>query len=50
MGKQYTKCDFCAHHTASGCSVRPDSYYCKAALDEFYAYLREQKAKKGQRR
>ena len=37
MGKQYTKCDFCAFRTQSGCSARPDSHYCKDATNEFYA-------------
>lgn len=50
MGKQYTKCDFCSFHTASGCSARPDSHYCKEALDEFYAWLREQKGNKNKGR
>ena len=50
MEKQRTKCDFCVYHTASGCNAKPDSYYCQPALNEFYAWLREQKNKKGNRK
>lgn len=49
MGKQMTninnknKCSFCRYHTASGCMVKPDSYYCKEAQNEFYAQLNAKK-------
>lgn len=38
--KQLTKCDFCTYKTATGCMVTPNSYYCKKANDEYYAYIR----------
>lgn len=43
-----TKCDFCAHKTASGCSVGQSYYNCKQATDEFYTWLNS--LKKGNNR
>jgi hypothetical protein len=40
MNKPKSKCDFCSYHTATGCMVTPNSYYCKKANDEYYQYLR----------
>lgn len=41
--KKLTKCDFCKYKSPSGCNAKPDSYYCKDALNEFYAYLNKNK-------
>lgn len=41
--QQYTKCDFCKYKSGRTCMVKPDSYYCKDALNEFYAYLNKNK-------
>lgn len=45
MEKKKTPCDFCQYHTASGCTVRPNSYYCKDAKTEFFAWLESIKKK-----
>ena len=44
--KQYTKCDFCKYRSGRTCMAKPDSYYCKEALNEFYAYLAKLKQQK----
>lgn len=41
--RQYTKCDFCKYRSANTCMAKPDSHYCKDALNEFYAYLHKNK-------
>ena len=33
--QQYTKCDFCKYRSGRTCMAKPDSYYCKEALNEF---------------
>lgn len=43
MNKTVSKCDFCRYKTASGCTVTPNSYYCKDATNEFYAWLNSKK-------
>lgn len=43
MARQLTKCDFCKYRTNGGCMVTPNSYYCKEAQNEFYAYLASKK-------
>ena len=40
MIRPKSKCDFCSYHTATGCTVTPNSYYCKKANDEYYQYIR----------
>jgi hypothetical protein len=40
MTKHLTKCSFCSYATPTGCMVTPNSYYCKKATDEYYAYIR----------
>lgn len=40
------KCSFCQYATQSGCTVTPNSYYCKKAADEYYQYLRGDKLPK----
>ena len=40
-----TKCNFCPYATKSGCMVTPNSYYCRAASDEYFQYLRDKKGK-----
>lgn len=37
--KKLTKCNFCTYYTGRSCMVKPSSYYCKAATDEYYQYL-----------
>lgn len=52
MVKQLTKCDFCKYKSGSSCMVTPNSYYCKEAQNEFYAYLaskKQQNANKGKK-
>ena len=44
--KKLTKCDFCKYKSKSGCNAKPDSYYCKEATNEFYAYLAKLKQQK----
>lgn len=50
MNKYKTKCDFCIHFTGSSCMLNLDrsknSFYCRDALAEFYAYLDKIKRKK----
>lgn len=41
--QKLTKCSFCAYKTASGCTVVPNSYNCKAANNEFFYWLAQQK-------
>ena len=41
--QQYTKCDFCKYRSGRTCMAKPDSYYCKDALNEFYAWLKSKK-------
>ena len=41
--QQYTKCDFCKYKSGRTCMAKPDSHYCKDALNEFYAYLNKNK-------
>ena len=38
--QQYTKCDFCRYKSGRTCMAKPDSHYCKDALNEFYAWLK----------
>jgi hypothetical protein len=38
--RKLTKCSFCSYATQTGCMVTPNSYYCKKANDEYYAYIR----------
>lgn len=38
--QQYTKCNFCKYYSGNTCMAKPDSYYCKDALNEFYAWLK----------
>ena len=38
--QQYTKCDFCRYKSGRTCMAKPDSSYCKDALNEFYAWLK----------
>ena len=40
MTNKLTKCSFCAYATPTGCMVTPNSYYCKKAIDEYYAHVR----------
>ena len=49
MGQFKTKCDFCSYHTASGCMAKPNSYYCREATQEFYAWLATQKKNGGKK-
>jgi hypothetical protein len=35
-----TKCDFCRFWTGRSCMTTPSPTNCKAALDEYYASLR----------
>ncbi len=42
--KKLTKCDFCRFWTGSGCRVTPNSRYCKEASDEYFNYIRGNKA------
>lgn len=37
------KCSFCQYATQSGCTVTPNSYYCRKATDEYYQYLQHSK-------
>jgi len=46
VSKRYTKCDFCRYKTASGCTAKPDSFYCRDATNEFYQWLNNQKKRK----
>ena len=39
------RCAFCKYFSGSGCMVTPNSYYCKAANDEYYQYLRTKNVK-----
>ena len=41
--KKLTKCDFCKYRAGSRCTVTPNSFYCREASDEFYAYLNKNK-------
>ena len=41
--QKLTKCNFCKFWSPQGCWGKPDSYQCKEATDEFYAYLRNLK-------
>ena len=43
MKQQYTKCSFCKYKSGTTCMAKPDSYYCKEALNEFYAWLNSKK-------
>lgn len=47
MNKRYTKCDFCKYRTGTTCMAKPDSYYCKEAINEYYAWLAKRKQQKG---
>lgn len=38
--QQYTKCDFCKYFVGRSCTAKPDSYYCKDANNEFFAWLK----------
>lgn len=41
-----TKCDFCQYCAHGHCNApRSDSFYCRDAANEFYAWLAEQKRK-----
>jgi hypothetical protein len=40
MSKQLTKCNFCSYKTATGCTVTPNSHYCKKAAEEYYQHIR----------
>lgn len=40
MNKQKTKCSFCRYFSGTTCMAKPDSWYCKDALNEFYAWLK----------
>ena len=37
------KCSFCIYWTGRSCMVTPSAYYCKAASDEYYQYLKNSK-------
>jgi len=41
--KKYTKCDFCQYRAGGRCTVKPDSFYCRDAQNEFYQWLKERK-------
>ena len=41
--QKLTKCSFCVYKTASGCTVVPNSYNCRAANNEFFYWLAQQK-------
>lgn len=43
MQKQLTKCNFCSHWSGSQCTATPNSFYCKEALDEYYAWKNGQR-------
>jgi hypothetical protein len=45
MQKQLTKCNFCSHWSGSQCTAAPNSFYCKEALDEYYAWKNSQRPK-----
>ena len=41
--QQYTKCDFCKYRAGGKCTVISNSFYCKEASDEFFAYISKKK-------
>ena len=43
MTKQYTKCDFCKYFSGKTCLARPNSQHCTEALNEYYAWLKNNK-------
>lgn len=43
--KKLTKCNFCVYFVGNQCTVTPNSYYCKDANNEFFAWL--EKIKQG---
>jgi len=43
--KKLTKCNFCQYYVGLACLAKRDSYYCESALNEYYAWLKEQRSK-----
>ena len=41
--QQYTKCDVCKYRAGGKCTVVSNSFYCKEASDEFFAYISKKK-------
>lgn len=40
------KCNFCKYFSGTSCVVMPSAYYCREAVNEYYAYLQESSNKK----
>ena len=40
MNNNYTKCSFCKYYSGRNCMAKPDSFYCKEAINEYYAWLK----------
>lgn len=43
MNKRLVKCDFCKYRVGNTCTVKPDSFYCRDAANEFYAHINKNK-------
>lgn len=43
MHLKKVKCDFCRFWSGRSCTVTPNSYYCKEAINEYYQYLQSDK-------
>lgn len=40
LNKQVSKCSFCKYFSGKSCMARQNSNYCREALDEYYAWLK----------
>lgn len=40
MTNNCTKCSFCKYFSGKTCMAKPDSFYCKEAINEYYAWLK----------
>ena len=40
--QKLTKCSFCKYFSGTVCMTKPDSFYCKEAINEYLQYIKSQ--------
>ena len=41
--QKLTKCSFCKYFSGTTCMAKPDSFYCKEAINEYWQYINNKK-------
>jgi hypothetical protein len=48
MNQPTNKCNFCKYFSGRNCMVKPDSFYCKDALAEYWEWVKNKQSRQPQ--